>query len=113
MNRYKLTDATIEAAIKFLKKKSDTGPAFAVRFKDDLKVQGKQLLYKGTIVVSKEKVGDVLREEIYKKNATVPASRDAAFHLLKNKYTGITRRALMKWLLAQRPRQRSVLRGRK
>jgi hypothetical protein len=102
MNRYKLTDATIEAAIKFLKKKSDTGPAFAVRFKDDLKVQGKQLLYKGTIVVSKEKVGDVLREEIYKKNATVPASRDAAFHLLKNKYTGITRRALMKWLLAQK-----------
>ena len=69
MNRYKFTNENIAAAIKFLKKKSDTGPPYAVRFKADLAVKGKQLLYKGTPVVSTEKLGDVLRKEIYKKHS--------------------------------------------
>jgi hypothetical protein len=102
MNRYKFTTEGIKSAIKFLKNESETGPNWAVRYKADLKVKGSDVFYKDKKIITKEQVGKVLRKEIYKVDADIPAARDSAFHLLKSKYTGITRRHLMKWLQAQK-----------
>ena len=68
MNRYKISDGQIEKAKKFLKGKRQTGPAWAVKFKNELKIVGRKLLFNDKEVVSLEKVDTVLRKEIYKKN---------------------------------------------
>ena len=102
MNRYKFTAKGISEAVKFLKNNSDSGPNWAVKYKDDLKVKGNDVYYKDKKIITKDKVDKVLRKEIYKIDADIPAARDSAFHLLKAKYTGITRRHLMKWLQAQK-----------
>ena len=102
MNRYRFSKENIAAAISFLKKKSATGPPFAEKFKNDLRVKGKKLFYDGKQVVAREEVEDVYRTEIYKVKGDIPAARDAAFHLLKQRYVGCSRRSLMKFLQAQK-----------
>ena len=102
MNRYRFSKENIAAAILFLKKKSATGPPFAEKFKNDLRVKGKKLFYEGKQVVAREEVEDVYRTEIYKVKGDIPAARDAAFHLLKQRYVGCSRRSLMKFLQAQK-----------
>jgi hypothetical protein len=102
MNRFKFTAEGISSAIKFLKNESDTGPNWCVKYKADLNVKGSDVYYKDKKIITKDKVDKVLRKEIYKVDADIPAARDSAFHLLKEKYTGITRRHLMKWLQAQK-----------
>ena len=102
MNRYKFTDASIKKAIKYIKG-AKTGPTWAKKFKDDLSVKSGKVFYKGMQVVPKERVDDVLRKEIYQPNGDVPSGRDAAFHICKQRYIGISRRALMKFIRAQKP----------
>ena len=101
MNRYKFTSDGIKSAIKFLKDGED-GPPWAQKYKEDLKVKGTDVFYKNKKIISHDKVGDVLREEIYKKDGDTPAGRDSGFHLLKQKYVGISRRYLMKFLQSQK-----------
>ena len=102
MNRFKFTEENISEAVKFLKGKQANAPAWAKRFKEDLTVKGNTVLYKGLPVVPKSKVDDYLREEMFKKNGTLPFGRDAAFHKLKSTVgAGITRRHLMRFIKAQ------------
>ena len=103
MNRYKITDAQITKAKKFLKGKVKNGPPWTVKYKDDLKVVGSKLLFKSKEVVSSEKVDVVLRREIYRKNSDVVPSRDSAFHTLKQRYSNISKRKIMEFLRAQKP----------
>ena len=102
MNRYKFTDASLEKAIKFIRGKTSTGPAWAKKHKEDLKIKGKKLYYKDKEIVTRERIDEVLRSEIYKKNGDVPTGRDSAFHILKQRYVGIPRRPVMEFLRKQR-----------
>ena len=67
MNRYKFTDASLAKAIKFINGKINTGPAWAKKHKEDLKIKGKKLFYNGKEIVTRERIDEVLRSEIYKK----------------------------------------------
>ena len=102
MNRFKITRASVESAQKFLSGKEKTGPSWAKKYKDDLVVKKGKVLYKGLPVVATEDVHDLLRKEIFKKDSDIPPSRDACFHLCKQRYAGISRRNVMKFLMAQK-----------
>ena len=101
MNRYKFTVESISQAVKFLKGKSKDGPAWAKRFKDDLKVKGSTVLYKEKPVIAQSKVEDYLRTQMFKKGGTLPFGRDAAHHKLKQSVVGVTRRHLMRFIKSQ------------
>ena len=102
MERYKFTPDSIGKARKFLSGKLKTGPTWAKRFKDDLKVKGTKVFYKNREVIPASKVDDTLRNDIFKIDADVPPSRDGAFHLCKQRYVGVSKRNVMKFLQAQR-----------
>ena len=102
MNRYKFTSDSIEKAKRFLRGKLKQAPTWAKRYKDDLKIKSGDIYYKDRKIVPVEKVRDVLRDEIYKKDSDIPPSRDAAFHICKSRYVGISRREIMKFLAGQR-----------
>ena len=101
MQRYKFTADGISKAIQFLKGKSEEGPAWAKRFKDELKVKGSDVYYGELKIIAHEKVDDYLRTEMFKKDGTLPFGRDAAFHKLKKTTIGIPRRRLMKFIKSQ------------
>ena len=103
MDRYKLKDADIKKAVTYLKTKKGTLPVWASKYKDDLTLKGNKLFYKERQVVSRERVDDVLRNELYKKGGDVPSGRDSAFHICKQRYVGISRRALMEFIRKQKP----------
>ena len=68
MDRFRVTDATLKSAIKFIKTGNGKAPMWATRYKEDLSVKGSKLFYKTREVVSKERVSEVLRDELYKKD---------------------------------------------
>ena len=103
MNRYKLSSASVKKARNFLTGKSKTGPPWAVKYKSDLTVSGTKVLFKKLPIIPFEEVDNVLRTEIFKKNSDMPPSRDSAHHLCKQRYVGISRRHIMKFLMAQKP----------
>ena len=103
MDRYKITSDAVKKAVNFIKDGSGKAPLWATKYKDDLSVRGSKLFYKEREVVSKERVNDVLREQLYKKGGDIPSGRDAAFHLCKQRYVGISRRALMQFIRGQKP----------
>ena len=102
MNRFKITAAAVKKTKQYIKDGSGKPPPWAVRFKDDLSLAGQKLLFKDREVIPRERVEAVLREEIYRKNGDMPAGRDGAFHICKKKYVGISRRALMDFIRAQK-----------
>ena len=67
MDRYKLTRAAVKKAVKFIKTGDGKAPTWATKYKKDLSVKGSQLFYQDREVVSRERVDDVLRQELYKK----------------------------------------------
>ena len=101
MQRYKFTVDGISKAIQFLKGKSEEGPAWAKRFKDELKVKGSDVYYGELKIIAQEKVDDYLRTEMFKRDGTLPFGRDAAFHKLKKTVLGVPRRRLMKFIKSQ------------
>lgn len=102
MNRFKFSKAALKKAISFLEQKTKTGPVWASKFKDELKVKNGKLFYQDRQIVAREDVDTLLRSELYKKNGDTPSGRDSAFHVLKQRYVGVSRRALMEWLRAQK-----------
>ena len=102
MDRFKFTETALQKAKQFLKGKTKTGPRWAERYKSDLSVKGNQIFFKDRRVVGSHEVDDVLRDAIFKKASDIPPSRDGAFHLVKQRYVGISRRSIMKFLAAQR-----------
>ena len=102
MNRYKFSLGNLAKAIKFIGGKSPLAPPFAKKFKDDLTVKKKKLFYEDKEIVAKEKVDDLLRDILYKKDDT-PSGRDSLFHNIKRDYIGISRRAVMEFLRKQKP----------
>ena len=102
MHRYKFTKANVAAAVKFVQGKAKTGPVYSKKYSDDLTVKKGKLFYKDMLVVPLEKTEQILREEVYKKGGDTPSGRDAAFHILKKRYIGISRRQLMDFLRKQR-----------
>ena len=102
MDRYRFTTDSIAKAKSFVSGKAKTGPAWAKRFKDDLAVKKSKVYYKEREIVPSEKIDDVLREEIFKRDADIPPSRDGAFHIVKQRYVGISKRKILAFLQAQR-----------
>ena len=102
MNRYKFSEDNIKKAIKYVLGKTKTGPAFAKKFKDELKVKKKKLYYLDREVISLEKVDDLLRTKVYKEDDT-PTGRDSFFHIIKQNYIGVSRRVVMEFLRKQKP----------
>ena len=103
MDRFKITDAAIKQAIEYIKTEKGKPPRWVSKYKDDISLKGNKLYYKEREVISKERVDDVLRTELYKKNGDIPAGRDSAFHICKQRYVGISRRALMEFIRKQKP----------
>ena len=99
MNRYKISGEQITKAKKFLQGKLKKGPTWAVKYKKDLKIEKTKLLFQGKEIIPIEKVDEVLRKEIYKKNTDVVPSRDSAFHTLKKRYSNISKRKIMEFFL--------------
>ena len=103
MDRFKITESGLKKAYKFIRYKKGSPPVWATKYKDDLSIKGTKLMYKDREIVSRDKVDDVLRFELYKKDGDMPSGRDAAFHICKKRYLGISRRALMDFIRAQKP----------
>lgn len=103
MNRYKFTEPVLKKAIAFLKKKKGKPAVWVVKYKDDLVVRGTKLFYKERQIIPLEKINDVLRDELYKKDGDTPSGRDSAFHILKQRYVGISRRTVMDFIRRQKP----------
>ena len=103
MDRFKITEAGLTKAKQFVKNGNGSPPKWATKYKEHLSIKGGKLFYKERQVIPKERVDDVLRKELYKKNGDIPSGRDAAFHLLKQRYTNISRRALMEFIRKQKP----------
>ena len=103
MDRFKITEAGRKKALKYIKSKKGSPPTWATKYKDDLTTKGSKLFYKEREVISRENVDDVLRFELYKKDGDCPSGRDAAFHICKKRYVGISRRSLMQFIRKQKP----------
>ena len=103
MFRYRFTNKNIDQAVKFLKTGKGNAPSFVGKFKNDLSVKGKKLFYKDREVISQERRDDVFREELYKKGGDVPTARDSGFHILKQKYVGLSKHKLNEFIRAQKP----------
>ena len=102
MFRYRFTEASVNKAKRFLSGKVKKGPSFATRFKEDLTVKNGKLFYKDQQVVPKEKVAEAIRKEMYGIESDTPAGRDSAFHVLKRKFIGVSRRDVMAFIRGQR-----------
>ena len=102
MNRYRFTRESLANTIEFLKGKRDTGPTWAVRYKEKLEVKGDKVYFEGKEIVPQKDIDTVLRREMYKRDGEVGTGRDSAFHLLKQKYVGIPRRPVMAFIRKQR-----------
>lgn len=104
MNRYKLKKSDFPAAIKYIlgKAKKGESPNWAVKFKDDLTVKGSKLKFKGMDLIPEADADAYLRKVLMDPQGDVPFSRDAAFHILKNRVAGIGRRKIMEFFRKQR-----------
>ena len=102
-DRFKITDAALKKAIKYVKSGDGKPPPWASKYKADLSVKGSKLFYKEREIVSRERVDAVLRDQLYKKGGDVPSGRDSAFHICKQRFVGISRRALMEFIRKQKP----------
>ena len=103
MNRYKILENDFVGVKKYLQGKAwkkDT-PSWGVKFKDDIKVENGKLTYKGIEIIPREKVDSYLRNMFYDKKESVPMSRDAAFHLVKQRAVGISKRHILKFIQSQ------------
>lgn len=90
----------------FLKTGKTRGiPGWATKFKNDLTVDGFDVLYKGRVIVPKEKVDEFIRKKLYSTDGTLPYGRDSAHHVLLKTTVGVSRRALMEFLRRQRTLQ--------
>ena len=105
MNRYKITEVQLKSAKKFLAGKKTNGvPNWTKKFQDDLTIKNGKIFFKEQEIIPSEKVNEYLRKTFYTKNEDVPLSRDGAFHAMKKRpVIGISRRAIMDFLKAQRP----------
>ena len=103
MNRYKILEKDFPAVKKYLSGKSfkKDCPSWGVKFKDDLKVVRGKLYYKDLEVIPRGSVDKYLRKMFYDKKESVPMSRDAAFHLLKKRVVGISKRHVLKFIQGQ------------
>ena len=105
INRYKILKADVANAIKFLQTKKghlDVKP-WVEKFKDNLSVKKNKLYFDDKEVIPRENVDTYLRRRLYSKNDdAIQMSRDGAHYQLLKETVGITRRALMDFLKAQR-----------
>ena len=103
MNRFKYSNQSLKNAIKFIKTTKGQPPSWVTKHRDDLVVKGSKLFFNDREIISRERVQDVLRKEIYKVGGTVPSGRDSAFHICKKRYVGISRRGIMEFIRGQKP----------
>ena len=102
MDRFRITEAAFKKGLNFLEKGTGKPPIWCTRFKEDLSVKGGKIYYAKREIIPKERVNSVLRFEFYKKNGDCPSARDSAFHILKKRYVGLSRRDVMKFIRAQK-----------
>ena len=102
MERFKITEKKLAQAVSFIKTGKGAAPKFAVKFKDDLNIKGKKLYYKNREVIPREKIDDVLRQELFGKKSDVPTGRDSAFHILKQRYVGLPKNKIMEFIRKQK-----------
>jgi hypothetical protein len=103
--RYKISEKDFPKAIKFLNKekgiyKKDT-PNWVVKNEKFLQVVNGKVRFNDKEIVPLEHTQKYLRNLLFNKDSRTPMSRDGAFHLLKQKVAGISRRTIMSFLQAQ------------
>ena len=110
MPRYKFYSKDWKPAIDFLKNGNKTiyTPTWAERYREDLKVKGKQIYYQDKKIIPTEQVDKFLRKKLYDKKADISFGRDSAFYSLKKECVGVTRRKLMNWLRGQKSRNQKI-----
>ena len=72
-HRYKFSADSVKKAKSFLQGKANTGPAWASKFKDNLKIKDGKIFYEDKQIVAKEEVDGLLRKEIYKVGGDTPS----------------------------------------
>ena len=104
INRYTFREKDWPAAIEYIKKgiKTVDTPNWSVKFKDNLKLKGKQIYYDNKKIIPTEQVEKFLRNKIYDKSATIPFGRDSAHYKLKSEVVGVPRRRIMEFIRAQK-----------
>ncbi len=103
MNRFKYPRAAVDAAIKFLKVKKGTAPAFIDKFPGSFKVRKGKLYADGKLVVPTEAREDYLRDIVYGKRSEYPFGRDSLFAILKHEVMNVSKRDIEAFLNAQGP----------
>ena len=102
MHRYKFSRESVTRAIAFVRKQTKEGPAWAKKHVAQLTTKDGVLFFDKKRVVPREEGDALLRKEIYQKGGTTPSGRDACFHVLKQRYVGVSRRATMEFLRRQK-----------
>ena len=102
MQRFKFTIPKIEQALKYLKTKKGAAPNWCHKYEKELQVKAGKIFFEEKEIIPREEVDSVLRDEFYTKNSTTPTGRDSAFHILKQKYWGITRNSIMEFIRKQK-----------
>ena len=110
MHRYKFYAKDWKYAIDFLKNGNKTvyTPNWAVRFKDDLKLKGKQIYFQDKKIIPSEQVEKFLRKKMYDKKADISFGRDSAFYTLSKECVGVGRRKIMDFLRGQKSRNQTL-----
>lgn len=103
MQRFKFTVPKIEQALKYLKHKKGPAPNWVHKYEKQLQVKAGKIFFEDKQIIPRENVDSVLRDEFYNKNSSTPYGRDSAFHILKQKYWGITRSSIMEFIRKQKP----------
>ena len=103
MNRFKYPRSAVDAAIKFLKTKKGTAPAFVDKFPGSFKVRAGKLYADGKYVVPTESRDVYLREIVYGKKSEYPFGRDSLFAILKHEVMNVSKRDIEAFLNAQGP----------
>ena len=110
MHRFKITQFDVDHVIKHIQKhdkitKNDIVPGWAQIEPDKFKIVGSKLMHGEKQIIPVENVEKLLRDMMFDKKSDIPLSRDSGHHMIKQRYVGVSRRALMNFLAKQKPLQ--------
>ena len=110
MNRYKFSEKDVKLVIDKVGGKDVKGlPNWFKKLenKDGLKAKDGKLFLGEKEVVPREKIDTTLRDAFYKKDSTVPWSRDSGYADISKRYIGISKRAFAGFAAKQRVKIRT------
>ena len=108
MEKFRINEQNMSDAITFIKTGKGKPPRYATKYKDQLTVRKGKLYFDEREVVPLEKRDATLRALLYDKDSDTPFGRDSAFHVIKQKYLGISKNYILEFLRKQKPLQTVV-----